>query len=166
MRLHTDVLTEADLREALPSEVCAYITPHGSRKRRRAFEVTLYVTAKDELHTRYGNSGGYGASSDVAATWDEWGIWIARLFERDYRALIGWYESWGHFLDATERHRDYVRRTTKPHHIAWRTHLAPWLDPPAGYERQAEESPSYQALRRATRTALRNGAEPITEVTE
>ena len=131
MRIHTDTLTREQLYAALPFDVHAYITPKGSRKRARAFEVTLFVLEKDDLHRRYGNSGGYGSSEDVAATWDEWGVWMARLYEIDPDALIGWYESYHHFLDMTTRHRDCVRMDNKPTSVAYRTHMAPWLESPA-----------------------------------
>lgn len=144
MRIHTDKLSANDLRAALPDGVHAYITPKGSRKRARAFEITLFVIQRDELHMRLGNSGGYGASSDLAATWDEWGIWMARLYELDSRVLIGWYESHDHFVAMTTRQRDYVRMVAKPHHIKYRTHLAPWLAPDFDAERRAEAA-GYEA---------------------
>lgn len=128
MRIHTDTLTHSELVAALPGGVYAYITAKGSRKRDHAFEVTLYVFEKDALHRRYGNSGGYGRSDDVAATWDEWGVWIAKLYKSDHDALIGPYESYSSFFDSTMKHRDYVQSWNKPTSLAWRTHLAPWLD--------------------------------------
>ena len=128
MRLHTDVLTSKDLYAALPPGVLAYVTQKGSRKRARAFEVTLYVLDKDELHRRYGNSGGYGASDDVAATWDEWGVWMQRLYEIDPQALIGWYASYSNFINETNRQRNYVRMAHKPEHVEYKTHTAPWLE--------------------------------------
>jgi hypothetical protein len=128
MRLHTDNLSAADLRECLPDGVLAHISAHGSRKRDHAFEVTLYVLDKDDLHRRYGNSGGYGASDEVAATWDEWGIWMARLYEREPSALIGWYESPEHFRSVTLRERLRHEAQYKPTSVAYRTHRAPWLD--------------------------------------
>lgn len=128
MRLHSDILTERDLLASLPANVHAYVTSHGSRKRARAFEVTLYVTQKDELHRRYGNSGGYGSAEDVAATWDEWGTWMQNLYYIDPDALIGWYSSYHHFLEMTMRDRAYHRQFHKPTSLAYRTHTAPWLD--------------------------------------
>ena len=128
MRLHTDNLTYRDLIEALPSGVHAHIIAKGSRKRDHAFEVTLYVLDKDALHRRFGNSGGYGASDEVAATWDEWGVWMAALYELDPNAIVGWYESYGHFLSVTRRERERHEAQYKPTSIAYRTHRAPWLD--------------------------------------
>jgi hypothetical protein len=127
MKIHSDILTMDDLYRELPAGVSAYITPKGSRKRAHGFEVTLYVTERDALHSRLGNSGGYGASSDLAATWDEWGVWMDRLYAIDRNALIGWYPSYEGFLRETRRTRDYVRMWNKPHHVQYRTKTAPWL---------------------------------------
>jgi hypothetical protein len=127
MRIHTSA-TYAEVRAALPQGVFAYITEHKSRKRDRAFEVTLFVTQKDELHRRYGNSGGYGRSDDVAATWDEWGLWMVGVYEADPEAIIGWYETEHDFYDITRRERDRVRAFNKPTSIMCRTRTAPWLD--------------------------------------
>lgn len=128
MRLHSSTLTAQDLCRALPEGVYANITPRGSRKRARAFEVTLYVLYKDDTHRRFGNSGGYGRAEDVAATWDEWGIWMAALYALDSDALVGWYDSHTHFLKVTQAERERIQATHKPESLAYRTHLAPWLD--------------------------------------
>ncbi len=126
MRIHTS-LTENDLRKALPKGVQAYITPHGSRKRDRAYEVTLYVIGKDSLHRRYANSGQYGNAEDVAATWDEWGVWMDRLYRKDPDAIIGWYETRAMFEEVTRNERDRIIGWNKPESLQARTHKAPWL---------------------------------------
>lgn len=85
MRLHTDVLTEADLLGAtknLPG-VYATVTQHGSRDYDRAFEVRL----KGNGYTC--NSGTSGAGYETGATWDEWGAFIAALYEIDPKARWG-----------------------------------------------------------------------------
>lgn len=127
MRLHSDVLSRDDLYAALPKGVAANVSEHGSRKRARAFEVTLYVYAKDDLHRRFGNSGGYGNSEDVAATWDEWGVWMDRLYEIDPAAIIGYYKDSADFIAQTKHHYEYVQRSHKPGSLEARTHTAPWL---------------------------------------
>lgn len=128
MRLHTDTLTIDDLVAALPPGVFMYCTTKGSRKRKVAYEVTLYVFFKDELHLRLGNSGCYGSSTDVAATWDEWGVWVHALYSLDESAIIGWYENPLHFFEITSREREYVTMAHKPESLAARTHTAPWLE--------------------------------------
>lgn len=87
MKVHTDTLTAADVYAAtanLPG-VYAEVTTHGSRDRARALSIKL------EGNGRRGNSGSYGAMDDgtFAATWDEWGVVIARLFALDPAARFG-----------------------------------------------------------------------------
>jgi hypothetical protein len=127
MRIHTSA-TYRDICSCLPRGVSAYITEHGSRSRERAFEVTLYAYAKDDLHRRYGNTGGYGRSDDVAATWDEWGLFMVALYEIDPEWTCTYYPTEADFYDRTRRHREYVRLANKPESLAARTHTAPWLD--------------------------------------
>lgn len=104
MRIHTDTLTVTDIYAAAAhagggdyrtSPVYVDVMEHGSRKRARAFNVSLTGTS-----TRRPNSGNRGADgADVyAATWDEWGMFLAELFRRDPNATIpGVYESGEHF---------------------------------------------------------------------
>jgi hypothetical protein len=87
MRLHSNVITEADIYAAtrdLPG-VCANVMQHGSRSRLRAFEVSLDGNG----YAR--NTGFYGAGSsdDPTATWDEWGAFMAALFAVDPDAFWG-----------------------------------------------------------------------------
>ena len=86
MRLHTDTLTAADVYAAtahLPG-VYATVTEHGSRSRKRAFEVRLEGNGYPR------NSGRYGSdSAEQGATWDEWGSFFAALFAIDPDMLCG-----------------------------------------------------------------------------
>ncbi len=128
MLIHTSATYGEVCSAAESAGVLFYVTSKGSRKRDRAFEVTLYVLAKDALHRRYGNSGSYGSKDDVAATWDEWGNWMVALYDIDPDAIIGHYETEADFYDQTRRHRDYVRMAHKEGSIPRRTQTAPWLD--------------------------------------
>lgn len=52
MRLHTDVLTEQDIRDAAKGGTIAFdrLTEHGSRSHKRAFEVAwIIATGRDEV---------------------------------------------------------------------------------------------------------------------
>lgn len=99
MRLHTDVLTRDDILNAAKGGTIAFdrLTEHGSRSHARAFEVKLTGSG---THT---NSGRYGANTwEQAATWDEWGIFLGRLYEIDRNLLVGSaknpiYEGWDDF---------------------------------------------------------------------
>ena len=82
MRIHSDILTREDLGGMLadlPGVYFDHISTHGSRQRARGIEVRLI-----------GNSPYLNmAKTDKAATWDEWGVFMARVFDKDSSALMG-----------------------------------------------------------------------------
>ena len=83
MRLHSDIITVEDIETAATSAGAAVhaATPHGSRARARAFEVFL---------TGHGKMGGqYGGTDAPTASWDEWGMVVAALFELDPWMIVG-----------------------------------------------------------------------------
>jgi hypothetical protein len=105
MRIHGNKITDATLAHALASHgmtgVTAIMSAHGSRSRARAYEVQLRGTSP-----RRPNSGGYGpldtASGDHAATWDEWGMFLAAVFAADPSVTVPRvYDSAEHFHWAT-----------------------------------------------------------------
>lgn len=88
MRLHTDTITLTDVYKAvadLPG-VYVFVSEHGSRSKARAFEIKLEGTSNNR--TNPGTRGAYDPES-YAATWDEWGVVIARLFMIDADAFWG-----------------------------------------------------------------------------
>lgn len=96
MKIHTDIITARDMKDAieragLTSSHLQYIE-RGSRSRRRAFEFSLSGTS-----SRRKNSGQWGAGDDYAATWDEWGMFLAHLFAVDPGAHSRDYESADHY---------------------------------------------------------------------
>lgn len=99
------------------------LKPYGSRTHAGAFEVQLGTFEKDSLpkgyrdqhgnvmHVRrFKNTGDRGASSEYygecgaiwAATWDEWGWFIAYVFEADPDARFGHYASYADFMFQTD----------------------------------------------------------------
>lgn len=88
MRLHSDKITESDVYRATRASgmhgVFVEMSEHGSRIRDHAFEVKLTGTSN-----RRPNSGQCGAGDDYAATWDEWGMFLADLFSIDPRMVAG-----------------------------------------------------------------------------
>lgn len=84
MRLHTNEVTREQIEAAaagIADGVTVEIEEYGSKSRNRAFEVVLL-----------GNGGmnlGYSRSNKRHATWDEWGVLIARLYELDFGAWWG-----------------------------------------------------------------------------
>lgn len=81
MRIHSDIIHPSDFYKVvrdLPG-VNVDVTKHGSRARNVAYELRLTGTS-----TRRTMDG-----ADQAATWDEWGVVFARLFDIDSNALAG-----------------------------------------------------------------------------
>lgn len=124
MKIHSNILTEQDIREAVPAG--CYLAGHyakdgvtwasvhreGSRKRQNGFTVRLSGSSKSTMHSL----------PDKAATWDEWGIFIAELFRRDPDAVCGRYASYDDFISKT---RDEYERCSQYRPDLKRT--APWL---------------------------------------
>ena len=78
--------------------------PHGSRKRALAFEVQLGTHNSSSGPTRsrhYKNSGVNGAGNCYAASYDEWGWFLAALFEVDPDAIAGPYDGLDDFNTKT-----------------------------------------------------------------
>lgn len=83
MRIHSNNLTSPDYfaaarKAGVDIEV---ITEHGSRSRSIAHNVTL--SGSGRTGGQWGNTGTHGAAAHKAATWDEWGMFIAALYAAD-----------------------------------------------------------------------------------
>jgi len=80
-----DNLADSELRRPITIES---LTQHRSLSRARAFDVKLSGDS-----ARSGHAGGY-----KAATWDQWGEFLAMVFENDHVATVpGVYLSRAHF---------------------------------------------------------------------
>src|SRR4051794_23686558 len=101
MHVHTDHLIEGDLLDALRTTGLAArgvyldadrgVSSHHSRSRHH--RLTFYLVATDGYGRRWANSGTRGAGTDKAATWHEWGAFLAELFHRDPDAIMSYYDS-------------------------------------------------------------------------
>lgn len=106
MRIHSDILTVADVYDAVSDLPGVYVTvsENGSRTHRKGFEVSL------EGNGYARNTGSYGSDrSTPGATWDEWGVFLARLFDVDPRALPGSVK-YPVYVDAGDFHRKTATR--------------------------------------------------------
>lgn len=106
MRIHSDILTNADIDKAMTAtgmaNVNGQVSIHGSRSRAQAFNVLLTGNS-----THRPNSGKAGAQNDdYAATWDEWGIFLNALYAIDPNLVTPYY------ADANDFHRKTVNRFT------------------------------------------------------
>lgn len=102
MRIHTNTLAESDLytimdaaRDKAPEVYVMIDSVHGSRTHARAYEVKLRGCGA--RHRRHSNSGTYGASADMAATWADWGWFLGEAFKRDGTIKAGPYSGWRDF---------------------------------------------------------------------
>lgn len=95
MRIHTTA-TAADVRQAAQLARVSFdrFSEHGSRKSARAFDVTLTGESR-----RRPNRGSSGAGDDYAATWDQWGVFLAAIFDAD-----PWASCWA-YDDAATFHK-------------------------------------------------------------
>lgn len=105
MKLHSDILDGPAIFNALRAAKTAGKVTHdiyfvqfnasGSRSRARGFDIQLGTddrTTGPTKSRRYKNSGKYGADAIWAATYDEWGWFIAYLFDTDPDATFGPYK--------------------------------------------------------------------------
>jgi hypothetical protein len=103
MRIHTSAAYGAIYAAAREARVIVRATEHGSRTHARAFEVQL----SDGAGNAWRNSGQYGAATwdGNAATWDEWGIFLAHLYGADPGARVGGSLKRPIYADADDFHR-------------------------------------------------------------
>ena len=117
MRVHSNILTETQIREALAhaqsngrtGETVFFdvLTSHGSRKRKAAFEVQIASTTCASFKAAGIEDAGYSPAAvkrasrrhvrrsggdAYAPTWHEWGHFIAEMFIIDSCAIVGNYE--------------------------------------------------------------------------
>lgn len=123
MRIHVNKLTETDLRGILDAEKAAghiasvvgfkALSSHRSRSHDHAFEVQLDAYAKEDGDgRRRGNSGSYGGGENWAATYDEWGWFLAALFDIEDDANATYYADADDFHHKTSN--NYRPATYKP----------------------------------------------------
>lgn len=113
MRLHTELtgtevyaaLRRANAAGRIPSDVDFEVfQAHRSTKRSRGFEIQLGTYDQTSGPTRsrhYKNSGTNGAGNIWAATYDEWGWFIAEVMAADPEAIFGPYNGREGFNEAT-----------------------------------------------------------------
>jgi len=149
MRIFSDTITYQDLHSAMAdaqveaTSVCldtSQLVEKNGRRRAHAF-YGVSLEGYGARHTRNRNSGRYGGTSHsgYAATWMDWGWFMAVLFRYDPAAVIGHYDGREGFLHQTQRmipHRlgawgrgDPSVRTFAMHNAAlWPNPLADCVD--------------------------------------
>jgi hypothetical protein len=92
MRIHANNLLQSDIGAAAQAAGVMVVSmdEKGSRSRKRAFEVALSGSGAHRSQ--------WGGMAHPAATWDEWGIFLAHIFAADPDAIVPRvYESAEHF---------------------------------------------------------------------
>lgn len=112
MKIYSDTLTSADLDAAVraASEHARSAPPFAGsigferyralqrpRIRSRGWDLLLYRTGS-RMHF---NTGNHGAGEEGAASWGDYGWFLAALFERDPGMHAAYYRDRGHFHEAT-----------------------------------------------------------------
>lgn len=126
MKIHSDTLTFQDILECVPRGcyLASFEHPHigytnigfeGSRKREHGYVVRLAGSSPYRMQRL----------PDKSATWDEWGIFIAAIYERDPDAVVGWYKTRAEFIEITTKEHERIS-TYRPDLLP--THRAPWLE--------------------------------------
>lgn len=111
MRIHTS-LTESEIRSialSVPRVTIAHSAKHGSRKRTGAVEIRLHGSSPRNTQ----------ANDGKAATWDEWGVFISRVFESDPEAIVGQYQTVDMFEEVTRYRFDSEFMPTPGHAHRW-----------------------------------------------
>lgn len=92
MRIHSDTLTDADLYRAAEEARVTLVdmTRKGSRQRDHAFNVVLRGESNRAPNFGNGSPMGHGKR---AATWDQWGVFLAALFDLDPDMLTPYYRN-------------------------------------------------------------------------
>lgn len=116
MRIHTHLCLGMIESAALKAGVSfGKLVAHGSRTREHAFEVQLLGTS-----TRRPNSGSRGVGrDDYAATWDEWGIFLADLFEADPDIVCQPYNGAADFYYKTDGRYESLRKEDQHRNHKW-----------------------------------------------
>jgi hypothetical protein len=115
MMVFSDTLTPADFVNALegaqaagligPGVFLAELEEKRTKGNKRARKYTLQLAAAAKMpgdKRRRINSGTHGAGNAWAATWDEWGFFMAEVFARDASAMFGPYEGADDFGNKTK----------------------------------------------------------------
>lgn len=134
MRVHSNILTESQIRDALKAaqsngrtgETIFFdiLTTHNSRSRKAAFEVQIASTTCESFKAAGIDEAGYSPAAvkrasrrhtrqwssgpdNYAPTWHEWGHFISELFWIDPSAIVGGYDG----QDSFEIQTDTVSRS-------------------------------------------------------
>lgn len=151
MKIYSRIITRRDIYEALIGilEVC--IDSDGVREfspRRGGFGYELYLEGYGDRHYRARNNrDGY------AATWDDYGVWMDRLFKIDPDAEIGYWKGRQEFIELTAQYAPNMRAR------------APWLEedvsPPYTWPDELQVEADRERIERKRKREIRAEARAL-----
>jgi hypothetical protein len=94
MKIHSDALDTTEIRKAARRAGVSFTRFDLGNSRSRAQRFDIILTGSSSRRQNFGGE-------DMAATWDEWGIFLGILFALDPQARSDHYESLDHFTWAT-----------------------------------------------------------------
>jgi len=135
MKIRSNIITRANVAEALRTVPVNFINTNardGWYEPIREFKpkgyangFEIFLTGSSPYNAAHqSNQGGY---YEKAATWDEWGVVIDRLYAVDPDAQIGHYTSQADFVERTQAEHDRIVQWHDPEGYQARSHRAPWL---------------------------------------
>lgn len=99
MNVYSDTLTYRDLIDAAPAGVTVPVLEPMPRPRTRRFGYVVGLSGSSPYASQLRTENG----THKAATWDEHGIWMSRLFDIDPEAIIATYKGRDDFLNQTQK---------------------------------------------------------------
>lgn len=132
MKIHSDILTRGDFITAArrAGVTIVDLSEHGSKTRLRAFK--FYISGSGVFGGQYGNA------SHKTATWDEWGIALAHLFDVDPFTHTGkggyvgaedyHWQTGGRFKTLTADQQHLRHRWERMHVLSTGEHHEDWCD--------------------------------------
>lgn len=117
MKLYSDTLTETDIRDAAKvAGVSVWEMGRIKRPRKRTNAWNLYLYGSSPYRSQ--------ATGESAATWDEHGVFMDALYQRDPNMVIAYYKDRAHFMEETRRFVDSPYNREQP---ASKRKRGPWL---------------------------------------
>lgn len=144
MKVYSSILTIPEMYAELRGIADVHVDEDGIREftpKRGGRGFTLYLYGAGDRHRRARNG-----RDGHAATWDDYGVWIDRLFTIDPDAEIAYYKGRDHFLTATSEYMPADARGPWHTHDVSREAGFVWPD--------AEQSERDDAMIRRNETRL------------
>lgn len=136
MKIKSDIITRATVGTAVTTTPGVTFIDTNARDgwyepirefkpRSHEYGFEIFLTGSSPYNAAHQSN--QGGEYEKAATWDEWGIVIDKLYAVDPNAQIGHYTSRADFLAKTRDEADRIKTWHEPKGYQARSHRAPWL---------------------------------------